>query len=447
MTMTTAVRGRHHISPLALPVLLLAVFLVPISIAGVATALPSIARDLGSNPTQLQWVVNGFNAAFAVFTLIWGVISDHVGYKVTWIIGVIGSVAALVLSAVVPSLLMLDLGRILSGLFAAAIGTSTPAIIAGAYEGKARTRGFALFGTTLGLGLAVGPTISGGLTAAFGWRGVFVVFAALIAISLLLSRTVPAIKHELQPDAKIIDLHLLRNARFMSAVLMPVIQAFGYVTLLTYLPVALSSVYGLSAGQLAVFMIGLTIGALLGPSIGVRLVTRVRWISVHTVFYTSIALMLLGNAGMLLVAASVPLQLLLIPMILLSFSFGLPLGLIDGAAMDAVPPASSGSASGLVQFARLGSEAIVIGVYAAVIAALVAARVSDPKLADDIAAGLPGHKHDYIPPFVIGQIAILVAVVLGLIATIVLHRVVRRGEPRHDLSVPAAVTAEAADLV
>ncbi len=420
----------RRVSPIALPVLLLGVFLVPISIAGVATALPSIARDLGSDPVQLQWVVNGFNAAFAVFTLVWGVISDHVGYKVTWLIGIIGSIAALVFCALAPNLLTLDVGRILAGLFAAAIGTSTPAIIAGAYVGAARARGFALFGTALGFGLAIGPTISGGLTAAFGWRGVFVVFAALIAVSLILSGFVPAVKHERRPGAKVIDFRLLRNARFMSAVLMPVIQAFGYITLLTYLPIALSSVYGLTAGQLALFMIGLTIGALLGPAIGVRLVARTRRISVHGMFYASIALMLLGNAGMLLIAVAVPLWVLLIPMALLGLSFGLPLGLIDGMAMGAVPPSSSGSASGLLQFARLGSEAIVIGAYAAVIAALIAARIPDPVLAEDVASGLPGHAGDYIPPFVTGQIAILVAIALGLVATIVLHRVVRRSELR-----------------
>ncbi|HEY0260288.1 MAG TPA: MFS transporter, partial [Lacisediminihabitans sp.] len=323
---------RPQVSAVALPTVLLAVFIVPLSIAGVATVLPSIARDLGADTVQLQWVVNGFNASFAVFTLVWGVISDRVGYRRTFLVGVVGSVAALVLCALAPNL--------------------------------ARARNFALFGTTLGLGLAVGPTLSGALTAAVGWRGVFVVFAVFIAISLVLSPAVPAIRHERQADARLFDRRLLRNARFMSAVLMPVIQAFGYITLLTYLPVALSSVYGLGAGRLAVVMIALTGPAVVGPAIGARLVATVPRITVHGVFYASIALMLLGNGGMLLIAAEPPLWVLVVPMLLLGFSFGLPLGLIDGAAMDAVPAASSGSASGLLQFARLGSEALIIGVYA-----------------------------------------------------------------------------------
>lgn len=431
MTVTSS-PTRRRVSLVALPALLLAVFIVPISIAGVATALPAIARDLGSEPTQLQWVVNGFNAAFAVFTLIWGVVSDRIGYKITFVIGVAGSIAALAFSALAPNLILLDAGRILSGAFAAAIGTATPAIISGAYEGAARTRGFALFGTVLGAGLAVGPSISGGLTAAFGWRGVFAVFAVFMAVVLVLGILfVPAVKHERRPDAKILELHLLRNARFMSAVLMPVIQAFGFVTLMTYLPVALSAVYGLGSGRLALVMIALTAPALIAPALGARLVHTVPWISVHGMFYASIALMLAGNAGMLLIAGPAPLWALLIPMVLLGLSFGLPLGLIDGAAMAAVPPASSGSASGLLQFARLGSEAVIIGAYAIVIAALIAARIPDPRLAQDVAAGLSGHAADYIPAFVVGQLAILAAVLLGLAATIVLHRAVHRAVPQH----------------
>ena len=61
-----------RVSNLVLPVILLAVFVMPMGISGTAVALPRIADDLGSSPTLLQWVINGFNAAFAIFTLFWG---------------------------------------------------------------------------------------------------------------------------------------------------------------------------------------------------------------------------------------------------------------------------------------------------------------------------------------------------------------------------------------
>lgn len=431
----TGTSAARSVSPIALPALLIAVFIVPISIAGTATALPSIARDLGSNPTQLQWVLNGFNGSFALFTLVWGVLSDHVGYRRTFVIGAVLTILASILSAAAPNLLVLDFGRIAAGAGGAAIGTSVTSIISNAYQGAERGRNFALFGTVLGSGLAVGPTIAGGLVAVLGWRSVFGAFGIVIAVSLALSASVPQVRHERTPGARLLDTRLLRNARFMSIVLVPAIQAFGYIALLTYLPVALSAVYGLSPGSTGLFMIAMTGPVLVGPAIGARLVATRERITLHTIVYVSIALMLVGNAGMLLLAIRTPLWTLAIPMVLLGFSFGLPLGLLDGAAQGAVSDQSSGAAAGVMNFLRLGSEALVVGFYAAGLAALVASRVPDTDLAQRIAAGLPGHASTYIPGFVIGQLAILTAVLAGLAATVVLHRVATSGagtntEPR-----------------
>jgi len=428
--MTSVAPARQRISPLALPALLIAVFLVPLSIAGIATVLPDIARDLGSDTVPLQWVVNGFNASFAAFTLVWGVVSDHIGYKRTFVIGVIGSIASLVFCAVAPDLLALDVARILAGASGAAVLTCTPAIIAGAFHGATRARGFALFGTTIGLGLAVGPTIAGALSTLFGWRGVFVAIAALITVSLAMIATVPNFRHRREPGAKVIDLNLLRNTRFISIILMPVLQTFGFVTLLTYLPSALSSVYGLSSGQLALVMIALSGPVLIGPIIGVHLERRFHFLSVYGIFYGATALMLLGNAGMLLLAAFPPVWVLFLPMLLLGLSFGLPLGLIDRAALESVPAVSSGSASGLLQFARLGSEAVIVGGYALLISTLVAAQISDPMLAQQVSAGFAGYADDYLPAFVTGQIIIMSAVAASAAVVALLHRAALRAEAR-----------------
>ncbi|WP_162794470.1 MFS transporter [Nocardioides houyundeii] len=427
--MTSPTAGSSTNSFLMLPALLLAIFVVPISIAGTATALPAIARDLGSDPTALQWIVNSFNVAFAVFTLVWGTVSDRIGYKPTFLIGVTGTIAASVLSAFAPNLLVLDVARLLAGAAGAAIGVSVTAIISSAYEGAERTRNFALFGTMLGAGLALGPTIAGLLTAAVGWRGVFVAFGAALLLPLLIHGEVPSLRHERRADAPIFDVHLLRNVRFMSIVLLPVIQAFGYVALLTYLPVTLSSVYSLDPGATGLLMLAMTAPVLVGPTLGARMVAKIPSFTIYTLFYLCIALMLIGNAGMLLVATTAPVWVLVIPMLMLGFSFGLPLGFVDGAALDAVPPHSSGAAAGVVSFMRLGSEATVVAVYAMTMAALVSSRVSDDHLAQEVASGLQGHGADYIPAFVTGQIAILAAVVIGLVATIAMHRAVNRAHP------------------
>ncbi|MEU5868597.1 hypothetical protein ABZ815_46010 [Nonomuraea sp. NPDC047529] len=57
---------------LTLPVVLVGVVIVAMSISGTAVALPSIGRDLGASGASLNWVVAGYNLAFAAMTLIAG---------------------------------------------------------------------------------------------------------------------------------------------------------------------------------------------------------------------------------------------------------------------------------------------------------------------------------------------------------------------------------------
>ncbi len=87
--MTSTARHAEGANPpwFLTPVILLTMFVLPISIAGTAIALPDISRDLGDSPTALQWVVNGFNVSFALFTLVWGALSDRLGHKRTFMIG------------------------------------------------------------------------------------------------------------------------------------------------------------------------------------------------------------------------------------------------------------------------------------------------------------------------------------------------------------------------
>ena len=118
------------------------------------------------------------------------------------------------------------------------------------------------------------------------------------------------------------------------------------------------------------------------------------------------------------------------PMLLLGLSFGVPLGLIDRAALESVPAVSGGSASGLLQFARLGSEAVIVGGYALLISTLVAARIANPTLAQQVSAGDAGDAGDYLPAFVTGQIIIMSAVAVSVAVVALLHRAALRAEAR-----------------
>ncbi|MDO8209611.1 MFS transporter [Conexibacter sp. CPCC 206217] len=418
---------------LFLAVALLAVFVMPISISGTAIALPAISDDLGDSATALQWVINGFNVAFALFVLVWGVASDHVGYRTTFLLGLVIMLAASILSAVASTLLMLDVARVLAGAGGSAIATGASALLSNTFTGAARNRAFALFGATLGLGLALGPTISGGLVALVGWRGVFGLVGLVPAVALLGHRLVPDVEIVPDPDRKAVDFSLLRNRRFLAIVLVPVACAVGYVTVLSYLPVALSAVHGMSAGTAGLVMLPMTVPVLAGPIIASVLIARIPKIGAMTVINAALILLCLGDVGLLLFAPQTTLWALVVPMILLGFGFGLPIGLVDGEALTAVPPDRSGTAAGVLNFMRLGSEAVVVGAYAAVLAALLRSHLAAPTAAA-VAAGAPGHGGTYATQL---HLIVMAMVVLTALLGIVINLLHRRPDAARSMSVAA----------
>ncbi|MCS5735076.1 MFS transporter [Herbiconiux daphne] len=430
-------------APILLIALLISVFAVPSQIAGTAVTLPSIAAELGADPGPLQWVVNGFNAAFTLFTLVWGVVGDRIGYKTTFIIGAIISIAASLLSAFAPNLIVLDFARVAAGIAAAALFTSAAAIIGNAFAPGVRAKAFGLLGTVLGIGIAFGPVVAGLLTSALGWRGVFVAFGVAVAASLALSAAIPRIRHERVEGSRLLDFRVLRNPHFLAMTLVPVVQAFGFVTMLTYFPVALSAIWGLDAGAAGLVMLIMTAPVLFLPALGVRLIARHRRISAMTIAYIALGSMLVGNAFLLFVSPSLALGWLVVPLVLLGISMGLPLGFVDGEAMGAVPAHLSGTASGVLNFMRLGGETVAVGGYAAVLAFLVAAQVGDSELADRVASGEPGNAGIYADAFGTTQLLILAIVGVGTLAIALLHgsRVRRERRASAAQQIEDAITA------
>lgn len=177
-----AVRG----SGLTLAVVLLAVFVVPSSISGTAVALPAIGADLDSGVAGLQWVVNAFNLAFACFTLAWGSIADIIGRARAFAAGAALYLVASVISAVAGNIYLIDAGRALAST-SAGRRSSPPAgaILSTIFTGTQRARAFGLFGAVAGIGVALGPSLSGVIVEGLGWRWIFGLHVIVLAVALL----------------------------------------------------------------------------------------------------------------------------------------------------------------------------------------------------------------------------------------------------------------------
>ncbi|MYW64060.1 MFS transporter [Streptomyces sp. SID8379] len=414
---------------LTLGAVLLAVFVVPMSISGTAVELPGIGADLHASDAALQWVVNAFNVAFACCTLVWGSVADIMGRVRVFAAGAFLFALAAAGSAFASDPLALDAARALAGVGGAAIFSAGAAILSTAYEGAERARAFALFGAVAGIGVSLGPTFAGQLVAGVGWRWVFALHAAALLVALcavpVIARTVPdSVRGSARLDVPgglvfvaatvllttgivqasqwgwmsagtvalfaaalvalavfvvverrsahpVLDLGLLRERRFLGLALVPVAASFGFVTLLTYLPSYLTAVTGRDSSAAGRLMLLLTLPVPAFPVLAARLVER--GVGARKLILVSLGCLVVGDLGLLLFSPHAAVAVIALPMIVTGAGMGLSAGLVDGQALALVAPEKAGMAAGFVNTLRLGSEAVAVAVYGSVMASLVGA--------------------------------------------------------------------------
>src|SRR3954471_16376334 len=149
----------------------------------VNVALPSIARELDASTRDLQWVVDGYNLAFASLVLAAGSLSDKYGRRPALILGLVGFAAASAAGALVTSTGALIATRVLMGAAAALIFPTTLSIISNTFrERKERAAALGVWGAVVGIGVAAGPVAGGALLEHFYWGSVF---WALVPLALV----------------------------------------------------------------------------------------------------------------------------------------------------------------------------------------------------------------------------------------------------------------------
>ncbi len=88
----------------SLAVAVLGFFVVTLDALVVNVALPAIGRDLGGGITGLQWVVDGYTLMFAALLLSAGALSDRIGARRAYGVGLVLFVAASAACGLAPNL-------------------------------------------------------------------------------------------------------------------------------------------------------------------------------------------------------------------------------------------------------------------------------------------------------------------------------------------------------
>jgi MFS transporter, DHA2 family, methylenomycin A resistance protein len=164
-------------------------FLVLLDVTIVNVALPSIASGLGAGVGSLQWVVDAYAIALASLMLAGGSTGDLHGHRRVVLAGLCLFGAASLGCGVAPGAGALIAARAVQGAGAALLLPGTLAIVTHAFpEAGEQARAIGVWASIGSLALPAGPLLGGALTAAFGWRSVFLMNVPIVIVAFVVAR-------------------------------------------------------------------------------------------------------------------------------------------------------------------------------------------------------------------------------------------------------------------
>jgi EmrB/QacA subfamily drug resistance transporter len=168
--------------------LMLGMFLSAVNQTIVATALPTIGRDLG-NVESLSWVIISYLLASTLVSPLYGKLSDIYGRRSTMLVALGLFIAGSVVSAAAPNIGILIAGRTLQGIGGGGIVPLTQTTIADMVTPRERGRYQAYIGTSWIVAGTTGPVLGGILAEHLHWSLIFWINVPLgLAAALLASR-------------------------------------------------------------------------------------------------------------------------------------------------------------------------------------------------------------------------------------------------------------------
>ncbi len=417
--------------------LALAVFLASLDQTMVATALPTMASELGAM-TSLSAIVTAYLVAACIATPLAGKLGDRYGLRATFIgatvIFALGSLAC----ALAGSMPQMVLGRSLQGAGAGAAMTLSFALIAESVSESLRARYQGFIGSVFGLAAIGGPVIGGLITEHASWRVLFwvnlpvaavvIVVVALagatragrrqgrldIAGALLMAGAVACVLLSLdragtaegrsspltvwlfaasavlgaafvwverRAEDPIVPLRLLAHTPFLAPVAVGALTAMSLFSAITFLPLQLQIVQRIDIAEsgllLAPFMLAVVVlSSAAGALAG-------RWRSYRWFPRLGTTLAALAMVGFALLGPGSPRAFTIATMIVFGAGVGMTMQLIVLAAQNAAPADNLGIATALVMFMRSIGAVIGVAVFGSVMASATAARLAGIPAAPD----------------------------------------------------------------
>jgi EmrB/QacA subfamily drug resistance transporter len=409
------------------PSIMLPMFLAVADQTIVATALPSMASDLG-HVERVSWVVVSYLIANTVAAPVYGRLGDSYGRKPMMLTALVLFMIGSVLCALAPSIEWLTAMRVLQGFGGGGLMTLSQALVGETIPPRERGRYQGYLAGVSVCSSTFGPVAGGYLTQAFGWRSIFFVNVPLgLAAVLLVLRlqTRPGDWRRTTFDAPGLVLFMmfvspvilaLEEAQRMEARSLPIIAgllAFGtaallalvwqekhsnsplippalfrepsvwranglsachgasLVSLITFLPIYLRAVRGATPAQTGLLLLPLMFGIGIGSLVTGQLVTRTG----RTAMFPSYGYVA-ATASLLFLAFWVPrLSLSTLPWVFggTALFMGTVMGVVQVTVQAVAGQRMLGTGAAMVQFSRSVGAAVGTAAVAAVLFSALAA--------------------------------------------------------------------------
>jgi len=179
-----------------------AVFMGFLDVTIVNIAFPDIEASFpGTSLAGLSWILNAYNIVFAALLVPAGRLSDRLGRRRMFFVGVCTFLAASVVCGLAPSVEVLVAARVVQAAGAAILVPTSLALLLPEFPLEQRATATALWGATGGIAAAAGPALGGVLVDATSWRWVFFVNLAIGLPALIPARRLLRESREANPGA------------------------------------------------------------------------------------------------------------------------------------------------------------------------------------------------------------------------------------------------------